>query len=312
MIFTNYSSSLNCSPEYSLAVYQTGGAVLIGMNILTSLFAVTGNLLVLITVYNTPRITSSFQYFVANLAIADLIIALVCQPLLVVLILGRISFKCFTSVFFVFRIVGNVSFYVSLLTLTIIALDRCLFMVAKFSYKNSMTVGKKIAQAIIWAFSGVFCGMRLVMDKKLTSNLALAVLGLCYSTVLVCYTVIYFKVFVYQKLMAAEKVDAQVKNFARTIVMILITFTVGYFLLFYHNLTQPGNIHDFMYYCSATAALTIGCVNPVFYCFNNTLYRRVFKVISRRFFRFVLRKPKPEKTRRWKYNTTKQGSLNVI
>ena len=315
MIVTNDSSSRNCSPEYSLAVYQTGGAFLVGMNILTSLFAVTGNLLVFMTVFNTPRMTSSFQYFVANLAIADLTIALICQPLLVVLILGRISSKCFTSVFFVFRVVGNVSFYVSLLTLTVIALDRCLFVVAKFNYKNTMTVGKKIVLAIIWVFSEVFCGMRLTMDKKLTSNLALAVIGLCYSTVLVCYAVVYFKVFKYHKLMAAEKVNAQVKNFPRVIVMILITFTVGLFLLFYHNLTQPGNIHGFVYYGSATAALSIGCVNPVFYCFNNTLNRRVFKVILRRFFLFVLRKPKPENSRRWiddEYNTAKQGSLDVI
>jgi len=83
----------------------------------------------------------------------------------------------------------------------------------------------------------------------------------------------------------AEQIEAQVESntterrFARTIVMVLVVFTAGWFLLFYLRLTQPEKNYGLMYNTARTVALSASAINPALYCFNNKEYRRAFKRI---------------------------------
>ena len=308
---------MNCSPNYSLAGHEAEARVLVGINICTSFLGILGNLLVCVAVFTTQRMTSSFHYFISSLAAADLTITLVDQPLLVVLIFGRMSSECFPAVYVAFRLVSNFACAVSLLTLALIALDRCLFGSPRFThYKNTMTMGKKIALGIVWVLAAVYSALRLLIAKEITSYLTAAVFGLCYVHMIVCYAVVYYHVFKQRKFLAhsrlhntrtatAEEIEAQTekntteRRFARTIVMVLFVFTAEWFLLFYLRLTKPKENYGLMYNTARTVALSASAINPALYCFNNKEYRRAFKrILSTLFFGTL-------KSRRGKYERIK-------
>ena len=294
------NSSLNC-PQYSLSDYRDVAWILVGINISTSLLGILGNLLVCIAVFTTQGMSSSFHYFISSLAAADLTVSLVDQPLLVVLIIGRISSECLPAVYFAFRLVGNFGCAVSLLTLALIAIDRCLFVATNCNYKNTMTLGKKIVLAIVWGLACVYSAIRLIIDKEITSHLTAAVFGLCYVDMIVCYAVIYYQVFKQRKILAdwrlhntsanvGDEIEAQTENntaerrFALTIVMVLIVFTAGWFLLFYLRLIQPEKNYGILYNAARTVGLSASAINPALYCFNNKEYRQAFKRILLVFF----------------------------
>ena len=255
MLIRNDSSLLNCPPEYSLVGHEVVAWILVGINICTRVLGILGNLLVCMAVLTTQSMTSSFHYFISSLAAADLTVALVDQPLLVVLLIGRMRSECLPEVAFAFRLVGNFACGVSLLILALIALDRCLFVVTAWNYKNTMTVGKKIVLAIVWLLACVDVAIRLTIDKQITSYLTAGVFGLCYVEMIACYTVVYRQVFKQRKMLAysrlhntrdeaAAEIEIQAENntkerrFARTIVMVVIVFTAGWFLIFYLRLTS--------------------------------------------------------------------------
>ena len=301
MLIINDSSLSICPPEHSLAGNETMAKILVGINVCTSFFGILGNLLVCVAVFTTQGMTSSFHYFISSLAAADLTVALVDQPLLIVLIIGRMSSECLPAVDFAFRLVGNFACAVSLLTLGLIALDRCLFVATQFDYKNTMTMGKKIVLSIVWILASVYSALRLTIDKQITSYLTTAVFGLCYVDMIVCYSVVYYQVCKQRKMLAisrlhntradtAEQIEAPVESntterrFAHTIVMVLVVFTAGWFLLFYLRLAQPEKNYGLVYNAARTVALSASAINPALYCFNNKEYRRAFKRILLRLF----------------------------
>lgn len=291
------SSPFNCSTKYSLADFKTEALVLVVVNISTSLLGILGNFLVCLAVFTTQGLTSSFHYFISSLALADLAIALVDQPLFVALLISRIESKCLPRVDFAFRLVGNFACAVALLTLALIAMDRCLFVANNFNYKNaSMTCGKKIVLVIVWVLACVYSALRLTVDKEITSYLTTAVFGFCYVEMIVCYVVVYYQVFKQRKILAdsrhrntrnntTENLQDQTENnsterrFARTIVTVLVVFTAAWSYFFYLRSTQPEVDYGILYNTARTVALSASAINPLLYCFNNREYRRAFKTI---------------------------------
>lgn len=294
MLALNLSSS-NCSLLYSandVAVEKC----LVGINICTSLLGSLGNMLVCRAVFSSKDMTLSFHYFVSSLAAADLVNALVVQPLLIALIMAHIKSQCIpdvqTVISTVFRVVSNFACAVSLLTLVLIALDRCLIVSPHFDYKNTMTARKKIVLAVVWLLACAYSTIRLTIHKKITSYLSAAVFGLCYAEMIVCYAVVHHRISRQLKLLAnetrteaAEVQELKTENiatergFARTIVLVLIVFTGGWSLFFYLRLTQPEKDYGIMYNVARTVAFSTSAINPALYCFNNKEYRRAFKRI---------------------------------
>ena len=297
MLALNVSSS-NCSlvfPADDLAAAWC----LLGINICTSILGFLGNLLVCIAVLSTKGMTSSFHYFILSLAVADLVISLVVQPLLIALITAHINFQCLPDAHLVFRVVGNFACAVSLLTLALIALDRCLVVSPHFDYKNTMTARKKIVLAVVWLLAGACSAIRLTIKKEITSYLTAAVFGLCYVEMIMCYAIVYYRISKQRKRLVAtcaqnkartEAAEVQLlktkteniakeRRFARTIVMVLVVFTGGWSYLFYLRLTQPEKNYGIMYNVARTVAFFTSAINPALYCFNNKEYRHAFKSI---------------------------------
>ena len=101
------------------------GVALITTNAVLGVFGTFGNLLVCVTVVTNPRLRRSLNYLLFSLAIADLIVTMVCEPLLVA-ILGKITFfnDCAANVERIYRTLSRVSCFASVAHVAAISVDR--------------------------------------------------------------------------------------------------------------------------------------------------------------------------------------------
>lgn len=91
---------------------------------------------------------------------AELILALVCQPLLIALILAQLNSTCIPALQLTFGLIANFASFASEATVALIALNTCLYVSGKFNYTNIITTRKKIALVMVWVMAIVMCGLR--------------------------------------------------------------------------------------------------------------------------------------------------------
>ena len=261
------------------------GIALIGVNAVTSLYGVIGNSLVCMTVFSTTSMFSSFHHFVASLAIADITIAVVVQPSLILLLVERMKSKCFTHSFtktdLAFTITANFACAASGLMLALISVDRCLFIYQVCGYENVMTKGKKIVLGIIWIQAGIYCCLRVLIDEKITSILFVVGAFTSCLTIAVSYVLIFVKIRHHRSDLrdgsaCEDDTDTELK-FALTIILVVFVFTAAWFYQFYLHLTQPKKNYGAAYDTSSTVGLSSSAFNPILYCFLNQEYRNGLK-----------------------------------
>lgn len=289
MSVTTGSLPLECPRDYSLANHLIEISVLVGLNILFCLLGTVGNLLVFMAVYHTPGMNqTSFHYFITSLAIADLMVALIVQPLLVVLIAGNASSMCFPAVHYSFRWVSCFARVASQMTLVLISLDRCLIVAGKFNYNTTMTAGKKVALVVVWLFAFTHASIRMTVDENMILFLD-AIAGVTCAF----YAFILYQVCKYGKQLPksdnekrsttsvtvaidgqTEKKLTQEIRVALTLMMILVCLTVSWLPILYHTATQPGKHYGLQYYRTRTCSSVALAFNPFIYCFRNRKYRK--------------------------------------
>lgn len=128
-----------------------------GVSVLLSLITVPGNLLVVMAVFIDPNkdLRSPFMYFVANLAMADLLVGLVTDPVSAIYhiknALGLIDYELLIpSVHMPFFI----SCTASVLSLAALTVDRYLAITSPFKYRATLnTMRAVIACVIVWTLS---------------------------------------------------------------------------------------------------------------------------------------------------------------
>lgn len=290
MTVTTGSLPLECPRDYSLANHPIEVSVLVGLNILSCLLGTVGNLLVFMAVYHTPGMNqTSFHYFITSLAVADLIVALIAQPLLVVLIAGNASSMCLPPVHYSFRWVGCFARVASQMTLVLISLDRCLTVAGKFNYNIAMTAGKKAALVVVWLFAFTHASIRMTVDENMILFLD-AIAGVTCAF----YAFILYQVCKYGKQLPksdnkkqrnsesvtvaidihTEKKLTQEIRVALTLMLILVCLTVSWLPILYHTATQPGKHYGLQYYRTRTCSSVALTFNPFIYCFRNRKYRK--------------------------------------
>ena len=281
--------------KYSISEQAAIGYVMIVVNVIASVAGTIGNFLVCIAVFTSSKMASSFHYFITSLAMADMLICGVDQPLLIALLYGRIHSECMKALFFAFRLIGNFACAISLLTLGLISVDRCLFVIRVCEYKNTMTMKKFVALVIVWTLSIVYSALRMTINKKITSYITVAGFGLGYITILLSYVVIFVQIRRHcrnqllrdtesveknRNKVAIEQVEGRKeRRFANTIILLLFVFSASWALLFYRRMTHPAEDYGIWYNIGRTVALSSSAFNPFLYCFMNSEYRKAFKRI---------------------------------
>ena len=142
MVSTNYTDNMNVSSANSCSLPMAHGIPLILVNAIVCVLGSLGNLLVCLAIATNSRLRRASNYLLFSLAIADLIITFVCQPI----VLEYISFLTFfhecrrSWQLPVYSISSALSCQSSVLHLAAISLDR--FVAVAFPVRHKIFMEK--------------------------------------------------------------------------------------------------------------------------------------------------------------------------
>lgn len=154
----------NCSFRFEVF---TSNVALAGLNLVSAAIAVSSNVLILVAFYQTRSLRVISNFFIASLAVSDLLVGLTVNPVYAVINLTDVSFDSShtTSI----QIAENWLWFQSVITstfnLTAISLDRYIAVTSAFRYTQVVTQRRCIFGAVfIWTFSTLFASIRFLID----------------------------------------------------------------------------------------------------------------------------------------------------
>ena len=145
----NYSSDTEANSKSGFETVVIANCIL---NAPLMLLSIIGNALVLVAILKTPSIRSPSVIFLCSLAVSDLLVGLVAQPVYIAAEIAR-TVRYFQAA----DTVGFAGCGVSLATMTAITVDRFLALHYHLQYPNLMTTSRAIYTIItIWCISTLF------------------------------------------------------------------------------------------------------------------------------------------------------------
>ena len=258
---------------------------LIPINILSSVVGTIGNSLVIATVYTNKSLQIIPNFWLASMAVADLMVTALGQPLLIAFWGLHVNRECNEPVSETFRVVGNMSCSASVLHLCFISIDRCLVIVRPVQSKAIRTLKRfKLALLIAWIVPVIYGVLRMSVIKKATSYFTVIAAAICYLTIICCYTLIIFKVWnrdvvhSHARQSASQLVERRVTV---TVAIVVIVFTICWIPLMYLRSTYAQSNVGVAYNWARTLALSNSAMNPWIYCLRMeaflTNYKRLLK-----------------------------------
>lgn len=258
---------------------------LIPINILSSVVGTIGNSLVIATVYTNKSLQIIPNFWLASMAVADLMVTALGQPLLIAFWGLHVNRKCNKPVSETFRVVGNMSCSASVLHLCFISIDRCLVIVRPVQSKAIRTLKRfKLALLIAWIVPVIYGVLRMSVIKKATSYFTVIAAAICYLTIICCYTLIIFKVWnrdvvhSHARQSASQLVERRVTV---TVAIVVIVFTICWIPLMYLRSAYAQSNVRVAYNWARTLALSNSAMNPWIYCLRMeaflTNYKRLLK-----------------------------------
>ena len=258
---------------------------LIPINILSSAVGTIGNSPVIATVYTNKSLQIIPNFWLASMAVADLMVTALGQPLLIAFWGLHVNRECNEPVSETFRVVGNMSCSASVLHLCFISIDRCLVIVRPVQSKAIRTLKRfKIALLIAWIVPVIYGVLRMSVIKKATSYFTVVAAAICYLTIICCYTLIIFKVWnrdvvhSHARQSASQLVERRVTV---TVAIVVIVFTICWIPLMYLRSAYAQSNVGVAYNWARTLALSNSAMNPWIYCLRMeaflTNYKRLLK-----------------------------------
>ena len=183
---------LYCSAEHLTGMHGELISLSV-LNIVLSLTAVIGNVLIQVALFNETSLHSPMKCLLRSLSVSDLLVGLISVPLAVTYWMSVI-FKHSKICPFALGLTVMASYTlgpVSLLTLTAISVDRLLALKLGLRYRQVVTL-KRIWAIVIsfWVVSSIFATTYL-WDLHITLLCGSAITGLCLVTSVYSYTRIY-------------------------------------------------------------------------------------------------------------------------
>ncbi|XP_078342958.1 adenosine receptor A3-like [Oculina patagonica] len=189
----NYISKLNqtlSAPPVGLA------ACFSALNIFLSITAAVGNTLILVALKNVSSIHSPTKRFFRCLAVTDLCVGLIVQPLFTTEIMSGIKKINGTVLFYIFKVYSASAFIlcgVSVFTSTAISVDRLLALLLGLRYRHTVTLRRvRVVITCFWLFAASVGWLR-VWNGDIAIKVASVVLILCLVTSIFCNTRIHLK-----------------------------------------------------------------------------------------------------------------------
>ena len=164
------------------------------LNLFLSITACLGNALILIALHNVS-IYPPTKLFFRCLAVTDLCVALIVQPLYATFLLSHTTEVSENVVYYVSKSYNVFSWIlcgVSLFTSTAISVDRLLALLLGLRYRHVVTLRRvRVAIILFWLISASFGSIRM-SGSDVIFILASIIVPLSVGTSIFCYTRIYF------------------------------------------------------------------------------------------------------------------------
>ena len=245
------------------------------INVILCFTALFGNSAILITIWKTSALHSATNILLSSLAVSDLAVGLVGQPLFVVHFLSGID-----TVGLLVKISATFLCSTSLITVTAIGVDRLLALQLHLRYHAVVTPFRAILEVIfIWVFSATFTSAKLWSFSSLHDGIASSATII---SLLVVNFVVYLKIYLVvrrHKLQIQQQQQQQetsnentfsAKRFRKSA---LNTFLVYIFLV---CCNMPYSIAVIMLLAGARISTSVYTTTVTLICLNSSLNSLLF------------------------------------
>ena len=258
-----------------------------------------GNTLIVVAVVIDPlkKLRSPFNYFVANLAVSDLIVGVICMPTAIYYHFAEYLIKRTDMVVRVFHLSLFISLTASTLCHIVLSMDRYISITLPIWYRNNMTFKKCWLCSFLVALVSLtvpFTYVKVGYINYLMIYANTAVIIAMIILVITYYSISHFlekraektKTNVTRNALD-EKHDMKLKKITKLYLKILLLFLLCY---------TPATVFIYvMEFCSTCSCLSIhilrdityilatanSCVNPLIYATTYKHYRRAVMVITK-------------------------------
>jgi len=286
----NMSNSVGTSPSPVQCHFLPSGHVygLTVVNILSTIIGTIGNVLVIGTVRTNYPLQIISNFWLVSMAVADLFVTALGQPLFTVFLGLQIGGQCNETVSQAFRLIANMSCSASVLHLCLISVDRCLVILRPHDFRVIRTKKRfKFALVIAWTLPVIYGVLRLTVSKTATSYFTVVAVGICYIVIISCYTLIILKVRKQgsatlkrirgpsgRSVASEHMVERRVTV---TIAIVVVIFTICWFPLLYLRSAFAEENFGVAYNWARTLALSNSSMNPWIYCFRIAEFREAYR-----------------------------------
>ena len=270
----NYSSDTEANSKSGFETVVIANCIL---NAPLMLLSIIGNALVLVAILKTPSIRSPSVIFLCSLAVSDLLVGLVAQPVYIAAEIARtvrLSQAADT--------VGFAGCGVSLATMTAITVDRFLALHYHLQYPNLMTTSRAIYTIItIWFIITLF-SFSILWSRSIQYFLAAFCNTICLLVCLVCFIKIHrivrrHQLQIHVQQQAVENsIDTnnhhirQSTKSAKSIFIYFLVMILCYTPSFFVHIISAINISNsiILWTFPITAAFMNSSINPFLYCWR--------------------------------------------
>ena len=241
------------------------------------LVSIVSNALVLAAIIRTPSIRSTQMIMLCSLAVSDILVGLIVQPIYCTLLLTKDHDLYHVSTMLGYSLCG-----VSFLTITAITVDRFLALHYHMSYTSLVTERRvKCSLMIIWLFSLLIAGFHF-LGFRLQSSLVSIVTIICLIMCTFCYIRIYRIVRRHQFQIKSQQQVAQssdagknlnilrLRKSALNTFVFYIALILCYFPIFVSLALTALSIKDWEseWEFANTAVFLNSSINPFLYCWR--------------------------------------------
>ena len=271
----NYSSNSSANHEIGFETMRIANCIL---NAPLMLLSIIGNALVLAAILKTPSLRSPSVIFLCSLAVSDLLVGLVVQPVYIVEQMVKTVPKLQEAV----RGMGFAGCGVSLSTMTAITVDRFLALHYHLQYPNLMTTSRAIYTIVtIWCIMTLF-SFSVLWSLRIYYFLAAFFITICLLVCLVCFIKIYrivrrhqLQIHVQQQAVenSTDTNKQQIRQSTKSAKNIFIYFLVMILcytpLFFVYIISSINNLDSMVLWTfPVTVAFMNSSINPFLYCWR--------------------------------------------
>ena len=264
------------------------------LNVLSGFFATTGNVVVLLAVYKTRSLRTVSNFFICSLAVADLLVGLIVNPLYIAIVTLRVWVSDH-PLYQAENYLWIQTLAMTTFSLAAISIDRYIAVTKVFRYQEILTKNRCfVTIGSVWAFSATFASATFVIAPGDSSKLWVACVVITVGIPLAIMTYCYYYIF-----QAAQSQSKKMRTNAAQITeitkqrkaAITVAIVVGLFVcLFTPNLVFSifevtatdycQNVIVYQHWLRAIwLALSSSACNPWVYAIRNRDYREAYKRI---------------------------------